>query len=230
MSAQALLRQRACTNSFFSLSSSSTSRTCRRLYSSQLAAYEHPVEADWGRTSSTAVTTLDDGVEDEITKPSTRKTKKSTKKELSEEWRPSRSLTDPSRVETFLSSIAASGQEPTIADVERHRPSHYPKPGTRQYTDQYNALLDTLSRSFTKNQLQSCLVDYGVKTKGKRHTTKKDFTKAIVEGPWGWPSLEKVEKDRRDRTEVTSQRAYDHTPHLFVGNLLTFTIRDRNIS
>ena len=228
---QALLRQRACTNSFLSLSSSSTSRTCRRLYSSQpqLAAYEHPVDADWGRSSSTAVTTLDDDVESELPKSSTKRTKKSTK-ELSEERRPSRSITDPSRVETFLSSIAASGQEPTIADIERHRPSRYARPGTRQYTDQYNALLDTLSRSFTKNQLQRCLLEYGVKTKGKRHTTKNDFTKAIVEGPWGWPSLEKVEKDRRDRTEVISQRTYDHTSCLFVGHLLTITIRDRTIS
>ncbi|KAI0094978.1 hypothetical protein BDY19DRAFT_988764 [Irpex rosettiformis] len=224
MLVQALLRQRACTKSF--LLAASSPRSPHRLYSSQRTIDDHtpdvsspdgPSHTDTEQTATAILTTVDN-VDGDKQRTSRRRSKAPAKKSKSqaEDQKPPRKPKDPSRVETFLSSIAASVQEPTIADLERHRPRTRPRIETEQYTEAYNALLETLCRSFTKDQLHRCLVQYGVRVKGARSATKSYFAKAVVEGQWGWPNLEKVEKDIRDRTEVTRQRIEISPSELFV--------------
>ncbi len=225
MSVQLLLRQRASTKHLIYATSVIRSRSSRRLYSAQHSLDEHPYDVsvqagtsntDHQHTTTEAGQTLGEtstGTKAVKPKKRTRQPKKKSKEET-EVRKPSRSLSDPSRVENFLSSIAASGQDPTIEDIERHRPEKHAQPESAQYAEEYNALVDTLGRSFTKEQLHRCLNQYGARVGNARSSTKLRFVKAIIEDQWGWPSLEKVEKDKRDRTEVIRKRTCYANNHI----------------
>ncbi|KAI0348421.1 hypothetical protein BDW22DRAFT_1424598 [Trametopsis cervina] len=130
---------------------------------------------------------------------------------------PKRNYSEPTRVEKYLSSIDADRREPTLEDIERHRPAKEPNPKSQGYATEYNNVVDTLCRSFTKRQLQNFLRLYGMRSKrGGYRPTKLEFVHAIVEEQWGWPSLEKVQKDKRDRTEVSKTRIEVSPSELFM--------------
>lgn len=108
-----------------------------------------------------------------------------------------------SGVNQFLSSIETS-HEPTLEDLERHRPRRYMNPDSPEYIEQYHRLVDTLCRSFSKTQILRFARIYalqGVNTK----TKKIEMAEAIIERKWGWPNLLDVEKAKRDRTEVVTE-------------------------
>ncbi|KAI0830635.1 hypothetical protein BC628DRAFT_1416167 [Trametes gibbosa] len=120
---------------------------------------------------------------------------------------PSSEFVEPfSRVQTYLASINASGLQPTLEDLERCRPSRRPSPHSPQYVETYNELLNTLSRSFTKEQLRQFLVQsLGTSRHCRTHRKKVEYAESIIEQMWQWPTLKDVEKAKRDRTEVVTK-------------------------
>ncbi|KAL6310056.1 hypothetical protein BKA93DRAFT_722239 [Sparassis latifolia] len=139
--------------------------------------------------------------------------KKSSSADASEEASkpPSETRTAPG-VEQYLASIHAAGLEPTISDLERCRPAEHAHTNSPQYPLDYNALVDTLCRSFSKAQLRHFLETSNVGSTSSRYNKRKlQYAEAIVEKLWGWPSLKEIERAKRDRTEV-SVRSFPVTP------------------
>lgn len=134
---------------------------------------------------------------------------------------PSSEFVEPfSRVQTYLASINASGLQPTLEDLERCRPSRRPSPHSPQYVETYNELLNTLSRSFTKEQLRQFLVQsLGTSRHCRTHRKKVEYAESIIEQMWQWPTLKDVEKAKRDRTEVVTKRELHTSVHVILPNL-----------
>lgn len=113
---------------------------------------------------------------------------------------------EPTRVDMYLASLQSEGVEPTLDDLEKCRPARHPHRNSAKYAEKYNELADTLCRSFSRAQLQKFVQQCGLDRDWKRRTRRKlDFAEAIIEGKWGWPSLEEVERAKRDRTEVVTE-------------------------
>ena len=75
-----------------------------------------------------------------------------------------------------------------------------------QYSDEYNALLDKLCRSFSRQQLRAFTILYKLDLRAIR--AKIEYAEAIIEKQWGWPSLKEAQKRLRDRTEVSVKSAF----------------------
>ncbi|CCL98990.1 uncharacterized protein FIBRA_00998 [Fibroporia radiculosa] len=109
-----------------------------------------------------------------------------------------------SRVEAYLASIHAAGIEPTLADLERCRPADHAHSSSPRYPVDYNALVDTLCRSFSKEQLRKFLQQWNPNCVWCRPNRRKlQYAEWIIEKMWNWPSLKDVERAKRDRTEVS---------------------------
>ncbi|KAI0788596.1 hypothetical protein C8Q75DRAFT_807802 [Abortiporus biennis] len=107
------------------------------------------------------------------------------------------------RAEAYLASLNAAGVNPTLPDLEALRPAQLPHPDSKTYPDVFNGLVESLCRSFSKNQLRSFVQMYHIQCKSGVHLPKVYFAEAIIEKAWGWPLLKDVEKAKRDRTEVS---------------------------
>ncbi|KII93548.1 hypothetical protein PLICRDRAFT_171287 [Plicaturopsis crispa FD-325 SS-3] len=167
-----------------------------------------------------AYSTLPDGVHaaPDSERPPSKKSKsksksKSKAKEISEkDLRPRRNPLEPNKVDLHLASIHAAGLEPTLADIERCRPLRQEPSYSPDYLDQYSELLDTLCRSFSKEQLRGFCVSYSLgRSFSHRGRRKAEYAEAIMEQQWGWPSLRRLEKEKRDKTEI-SVRSFDVSP------------------
>ncbi|KAI0639727.1 hypothetical protein C8Q77DRAFT_1082595 [Trametes polyzona] len=111
-----------------------------------------------------------------------------------------------SRVQSYLASINASGLEPTMEDLEHCRPQHQPPPHSPEFVQAYTELINTLCRSFTKEQLRKFLVQaLGTSRHCRTHRRKNEYAESIIEQLWKWPTLKEVEKAKRDRTEIVSK-------------------------
>ncbi|KAI0673458.1 hypothetical protein C8Q78DRAFT_1076468 [Trametes maxima] len=111
-----------------------------------------------------------------------------------------------SRVQSYLARINATGLEPTLEDLERCRPRVQPPPNSQQYVEAYTELLNTLCRSFTKEQMRGFLVQtLGTSRHCGTHRKKAEYAESIIEQLWKWPTLKDLEKAKRDRTEVTTK-------------------------
>ncbi|KAI0652194.1 hypothetical protein C8Q79DRAFT_1114986 [Trametes meyenii] len=111
-----------------------------------------------------------------------------------------------SRVQSYLARINATGLEPTLEDLDRCRPRVQPPPSSPQYAETYTELLNTLSRSFTKEQMRGFLVQtLGTSRHCATHRRKAEYAESIIEQLWKWPTLKDVEKAKRDKTEVTTK-------------------------
>jgi hypothetical protein len=115
------------------------------------------------------------------------------------------------RLELYLKQIRDSGPDPTLLDIERCRPDgHTPNVNSPQYADEYNALVDKLCRSFSRQQLRefNIMLKFYLPAKAYKH----QFAEAIIEKLWNWPSLKELQKRHRDRTEISVKSAYggDH--------------------
>lgn len=109
----------------------------------------------------------------------------------------------------WLQSLEANGPAPTINDLEKHRPQTHPHPDSPKYVSEYNELVDTLCRTFSKAQLLTFL-ENSPSIAGKwRRSTKTVYAENIVEKIWGWPSLKELERAKRDRTEVIQQSKFE---------------------
>lgn len=161
----------------------------------------------------------DNTIEDrnKSSKTSESNTSKKTRRSKSSLTTPtSRKPLQPSRVETYLSSLQAAGLQPSLADLERCRPAKHAHPNSPQYTVDYNTLLDTLNRSFSKEQLRKFLEQWDPNCVWCRsHRKKIQYAEAIVERMWTWPSLKDIERAKRDRTEVSVKCAL-HSPIPFI--------------
>ncbi|KAI9060624.1 hypothetical protein FKP32DRAFT_1656045 [Trametes sanguinea] len=111
-----------------------------------------------------------------------------------------------SRVQSYLASINATGTEPTLEDLEQCRPRVQPPPQSPAYVETYNDLIQTLCRSFTKEQLRKFLLEaLGPSRHSGSRRKKADYAESIVEQLWKWPTLKQLEKAKRDRTEIISK-------------------------
>ncbi|KAF8078516.1 hypothetical protein FPV67DRAFT_1663244 [Lyophyllum atratum] len=113
---------------------------------------------------------------------------------------PHRNLLQNTKLQEYLDHIASTGQEVTLTDVERYRPSEHPSPRSPEYEEQYNTLVETLVRSFSLDQLRKFLDMYHLNATPKRN--KWEIATAIIERQWCWPSLATMKKRKRDWTEV----------------------------
>lgn len=176
-----------------------------RLYSSQAAFAPSAVPiSDLQQTE-----TLSAGPSNALAKATTRKPPKApgeTKAgRLVDNDTPSQSRNplEPTRVDLYLASIHAAGLEPTLDDIERCRPKRHSSPESSKYAEEYNSLLDTLCRSFSKDQLRNFTELYNLGPIWTRSSRRKvEYAESIMEKQWNWPSLKEIERRRRDKTEV----------------------------
>ena len=115
----------------------------------------------------------------------------------------------PDGAEALLASIRAEGgqREPTVEDLVSLEPKSIPRSSSQNYVDAYLEHRDRLCRSFSKSQLQN--FSEALKLSGKGGRKKTDFADLIMEKHWGWESLGDVEKERRDRSEVSKKSEFD---------------------
>lgn len=112
----------------------------------------------------------------------------------------------PTRVDMYLASLSAAGLEPTLEDVERYRPEKHPPTSSPHFAEAYNGLVDSLCRSFTKEQLRNFVSQYGLDPAlSMKKRRKAEYAEAIIENQWKWPSLEEVESAKRERTEIAHE-------------------------
>ena len=109
---------------------------------------------------------------------------------------------EPSKTESYLLSLLTDDVTPSLRDLERLRPSEYPDPHSKEYTVVYGALLDSICRSFSNDQLRSFTQQYGLSLGSK--SRKVSYAEAIIEKAWQWPSLNELKRVRSGRAEVTS--------------------------
>lgn len=108
------------------------------------------------------------------------------------------------RTEAYLMKLNTEGVKPTIADLERFRSDKPVRPNSPQYIEQHNEVVDTICRAFSKEQLQEFLQQYEVSF--RKQAPKIKLAETIIEKAWGWPSLAEIEKNKRERTEMSSRR------------------------
>ncbi|KIP12467.1 hypothetical protein PHLGIDRAFT_124010 [Phlebiopsis gigantea 11061_1 CR5-6] len=116
-----------------------------------------------------------------------------------------------SRVNAWLTRLQLEGIDPTLDDLEHCRPDFHPPTHSIEYATKYTELVDTLCRSFSKAQLQKFVTQCGLPRRGRK---KLDYAESIVEEKWGWPRLEEIVLERRDRTEMSSE-TFPVTPSQF---------------
>lgn len=110
---------------------------------------------------------------------------------------------DPTRLDRYLASIRTVDLEPTLDDVERCKPESFSRPDSSQYAAEYTNLLETLCRSFSKDQLRRFTELYKLDPIWTRSSRRKiEYAESIIEKAWGWPSLKEIERKWRDTTEV----------------------------
>lgn len=110
---------------------------------------------------------------------------------------------DPTRLDRYLASIRAADLEPTLDDIERCKPESFSRPDSSRYATEYMGLLETLCRSFSKDQLRRFTELYKLDSIWTRSSRRKtEYAESIIEKAWGWPSLKEIERKRRDATEV----------------------------
>ncbi|KAI0721316.1 hypothetical protein C8T65DRAFT_800472 [Cerioporus squamosus] len=110
------------------------------------------------------------------------------------------------RVQSYLAAVNESGIEPTLRDLEACRPSVMPPIHSPKYVQQYNDLINTLCRSFTKQQLRKFLVEaLGTSKHCATSRKKTDYAESIMDQLWKWPTLTELERAKRDKTEVVTK-------------------------
>ncbi|KAH9064275.1 hypothetical protein EDB87DRAFT_1396125 [Lactarius vividus] len=114
---------------------------------------------------------------------------------------PSRSL-ESSKTESYLLSLLADDVTPSLHDLERLKPPEHPDSHSKEYAAVYSALLDSICRSFSNDQLRSFTRQYGLSLGSKLR--KASYAEAIVEKAWQWPSLRELKRAHSGRADVTS--------------------------
>jgi hypothetical protein len=107
------------------------------------------------------------------------------------------------KIHEYLQQLEATKDNISLEDLERLRPARYSEPGSPEYAQEYNDLLDTITRSFSVKQLRTFLDMYG--TKPSHRQTKWTLATLIMENQWGWPSLTEIQRNQRDWSEVESK-------------------------
>ncbi|KAH8998916.1 hypothetical protein EDB86DRAFT_2802958 [Lactarius hatsudake] len=121
---------------------------------------------------------------------------------------PSRTL-ESSKTESYLLSLLTDDVTPSLRDLERLKPPEHPGSHSKEYTAVYSALLGSICRSFSHDQLRSFTQQYGLSLGSKLR--KASYAEAIVEKAWQWPSLRELKRARSGRPEVTSLGRYVYT-------------------
>ncbi|KAJ7597143.1 hypothetical protein C8J56DRAFT_919326 [Mycena floridula] len=114
-------------------------------------------------------------------------------------------ILDFTKVQDHLDYVARTRNVVTLVDIDRRRPKKHAKPGTPEYATQYTNLVETLVLSFSAKQLQKFVKLYGLELEAADKKNKYVCAKAIIEEEWKWPSLERIEQERRDWTETSSK-------------------------
>ncbi|KAH0838390.1 major facilitator superfamily domain-containing protein [Lanmaoa asiatica] len=79
----------------------------------------------------------------------------------------------------------------------------FSRPDSSRYAVEYTNLLETLCRSFSKDQLRRFTELYKLDPIWTRSSRRKtEYAESIIEKAWSWPSLKEIERKRRDMTEV----------------------------
>jgi len=113
---------------------------------------------------------------------------------------------EPSKTELYLQFLATSGREPTLSDLERLKPSTCPDAESPVFAQSYNALVDSLCRSFSNDQLREFIISYGLPPMySSRRRKKPQYAEAIMEQKWDWPSLKEIQRKHRIQTELITR-------------------------
>ena len=192
------------------LKCSTSLRASSRLYSAQVAHSSPLTDTEPPPTSSS--TTLDTNASISATSEQpyqptrTARAKPRKLQSLAQLQTPRKSILEPTGVDIYLSKLQAAGLEPTLADLERCRPRRHVSHTSSQYPEEYRRLVDTLCRSFSKDQLRMFLEMYGADTIWSRPRRRKaEYAEAIMEKQWDWPCLKEIERAKRDKTEVVAK-------------------------
>ncbi|KAI0304937.1 hypothetical protein BC826DRAFT_1100693 [Russula brevipes] len=112
---------------------------------------------------------------------------------------------EPSKTESYLSSLLVDGGPPTLRDLERLKPSTHSDPQSKEYALEYSTVLDSICRSFTNDQLRCFSQHYGLRVGSNRR--KISYVEAIVEKAWRLPLPKGLKRTRRDRTMISQTLA-----------------------
>ncbi|KAF5377539.1 hypothetical protein D9615_005313 [Tricholomella constricta] len=116
---------------------------------------------------------------------------------------PPRNLLQETKLQDYLDHIALTSQDVSLGDIERYRPARHASVRSPEYEEEYNALVETLVRSFSLNQLRKFLEMYHLSAPQKRN--KWELAVAIIERQWNWPSLKIIKQEKREWTESIHQ-------------------------
>lgn len=112
----------------------------------------------------------------------------------------------PTKIDLHLASLRTAGIEPTLEDIEGCKPARIPSPNSKNYAAHYNALVERLCRTFSKQQLREFIKLYKLDSIWSRSGRRKtEYAESIMEKVWGWRNLRELERNLRDKTEIISR-------------------------
>jgi hypothetical protein len=120
---------------------------------------------------------------------------------LEDDIRETDRVLEPSKTESYLSSLLVDGGPPTLRDLERLKPSTHSDPQSKEYALEYSTVLDNICRSFTNDQLRFFAEDYGLRVGSNQR--KMSCVEAIVEKAWRWPLPEGLIRARGGRAMIS---------------------------
>ncbi|EJD52171.1 hypothetical protein AURDEDRAFT_149630 [Auricularia subglabra TFB-10046 SS5] len=118
---------------------------------------------------------------------------------------------EPSASETFLQSLAATPQDPTLSDLDRFKPRSQPALTSSEYGNAWNAVVDNLCRSFTLKQVRKMAEEISDAQGVRIPATKIACARMIVEKTWGWRNPADIAKEQKQRTKLHA-RTYAIAP------------------
>lgn len=128
-----------------------------------------------------------------------RERKPRKKADLEEE--PQRNPLEPGQTELWLQSLQNAGLAPSLReDLDKLRRSP-PGIGSPNYGEQYDDLLDTVTRTFSAAQLSSFCQQLGFPYYKRR---KMELAESIL-GYWSWRPPREIERRIREETEILPQ-------------------------
>lgn len=112
---------------------------------------------------------------------------------------------EPGPSETFLSALRETAQEPTLADLDRFKPRHQPKLSSTEYETAWNAAVEAICKSFSRDQLRSMAQE--VAHNVPLPERKIDCARLVLDRSWGWKNPEDIAKEEKLRVEVQARSA-----------------------
>jgi hypothetical protein len=105
--------------------------------------------------------------------------------------------------EHYLRALSQSIGQPTLEDLQNHRPKRLPPSESPTYNRVYNKTLEHLSKSFTKQQL--LVFEQLLGHEQAKSRTKRLVLENVMEHGLNIPSPSAIDRARREQSELQSE-------------------------